>query len=188
MCVAYALHWQVCRIEQSRTQSLGAHLVKENACGVHFLENLFFSRVSHPAVLSVAVLTPGSGQGQGPKGKGWPSLLISFWSRFFPGLLQGRDGKKRKGNGRKWKRREERKGREGQSKSLETICSTAKETRETHRQQGKKELNLSDLQVWRSKADAAFTWWNASKGQLRYDLLKWRCHARKRFREALGWL
>jgi hypothetical protein len=71
---------------------------------------------------------------------------------------------------------------------LETICSTAKETRETHRQQGKKELNLSDLQVWRSKADAAFTWWNASKGQLRYDLLKWRCHARKRFREALGWL
>ena len=49
---------------------LGTHLVKENACGVHFLENLFFSRVSHPAVLSVAVLTPGSGQGQGPKGKG----------------------------------------------------------------------------------------------------------------------
>ena len=46
---------------------LATHLVKENAGGVHFLENLFFSRVSHPAVLSAAVLTPGSGQGQGPK-------------------------------------------------------------------------------------------------------------------------
>ena len=34
----------------------------------------FFSRVSHPAVLSVAVLTPGSGQGQGPKGKADPAF------------------------------------------------------------------------------------------------------------------
>ena len=84
-----------------------------------FFGKSFFPRVTHPAVLSAAVLTPGSGQGQGPKGKGWPSLLISFWSRFFPGLLQGRDGKKRKGNGRKWKRREERKERKQHCKEMD---------------------------------------------------------------------
>ena len=54
------------RLAWDVNHSLATHLVKENAGGVHFLENLF-SRVSHPAVLSAAVLTPGSGQGQGPK-------------------------------------------------------------------------------------------------------------------------
>ena len=42
---------------------LATHLVKKTPVGFIF----FSSRVSHPAVLSAAVLTPGSGQGQGPK-------------------------------------------------------------------------------------------------------------------------